>query len=142
MKLIVSTIVAGIFIFFFGWIFWGIVFGEYFKLHMGHIMRPELDYKIWAYAVGSLLQAFFMSLIFSKYFRKGVSPVMEGLGFGFVIGLFMVLPQVFYFWAGMPVSYQPVIFDGIISGVMIVITGLIIGLIYGKDKAPVAESTG
>ena len=142
MKLILSTIVAGVFIYLFGWIFWGIIFGEYFKLHMEHIMRPEHDMKIWAYIVGSLLLAFFMSLIYSKYFRKGNSPFMEGLGFGFMIGFLMVLPHVFYYWAGMPVPYQPVILEGIISGVMYVITGLIIGLIYGKDKAPVAESTG
>ena len=141
MKLIVSTIVAGVFIFLFGWLFWGIIFGEYFKLHIGHIMRPEHDLKIWAYLVGSLLQAFFMSIIYSRYFRKGVSPITEGLGFGFIIGFLMALPHVFFYWGGMLVPYQPVVLEGIISGVMIVITGLIIGLIYGKDKAPVAEST-
>ena len=141
MKLIISTIVAAIVLFILGWVIYGIILMEYFNTHMGHLMRPETDMKIWAYAVANLLQALMLSIIYSRFFYEGVSPVKEGLTFGFLIGLFSALPYVFYFWAGMKVTWQPVLLDGVLMGIMIVIAGLVIGLVYGKTKVPPAEST-
>lgn len=141
MKLIISTIVTAIVLFILGWIIYGIILMEYFQVHMGHLIRPEHDYKVWAYAVGNLLQALMLSVIYSKFFMKGVSPAKEGLTFGFIIGLLLALPYVFYYWGGMKVTWQPVLLNGVLMGIMIVIAGLVIGLVYGKAEVPPAEST-
>ena len=46
----------------------------------------EMSGKMWTFAVGSLLRAFFLALIYPKGY-KGDSPAGEGFKFGFYIGL-------------------------------------------------------
>jgi hypothetical protein len=138
MKLVLSTIVVGIVLFLLGWLFYGILLMDYFKEYYGHITRGEADMKIWAYFVGSLAQAFFMYLIYSKGY-KGGSPLMEGFRFGAYISLFLGIPYVFFTWGGMPVKYQGVIVDGIIMIVMLIIAAVITAFIHGKKDVAVIK---
>jgi hypothetical protein len=141
MKLIISTILTAIVTFLLGWLFYGMLFLDYFNEHMGQFMRPEHDFKMWAIIVGSILKAFMMSIIYAKYFMKGVSPAKEGLKFGLMIGLLLAMPYIFFYWGGMKVAWQPVLIDGLILGFMTVVAGFVIGQVYGKAKVPPAEST-
>jgi hypothetical protein len=133
MKLILSTIVVGIVFFLLGWLFYGILFMDYFKEYYSHISRSETDMKLWAYAVGGFVQAFFMYIIYSKGYSGG-SPFGEGFKFGMYISLFMGIPYVLYTWGGMPVKYQGVIVDGILMIVMLMIASIITAFIHGKKE--------
>ena len=134
MKLIISTIVVGIVLFMLGGLFFSVLFADYFKLHFGSMMRNENDFKLWAFAVGSIVRALFMYIIYSKGYQGG-SPFMEGFKFGIYISLFYAVPYVFFEWGGSPVHYQPVVVDGVIQMVMLTVAGTFTGIIHGKKAA-------
>lgn len=131
MKLILSTIVGGIVLFILGWVFYVLAFGSFITENFGKIMRSPDDYKLWAIVVAQFLQALFLAWIYPKGY-KGGSPAKEGFMFGIAIGLLTSVPYVFYIWAQYPVKWQAAVVDGIIMLVMTIITGLVIGLIYGR----------
>ena len=131
MKLILSTIIGGIVLFVLGWIFYGLIFMDFFKEGYGKIMRDSNDFKMWAIIVANLLQAFFLAWIYPKGY-KGGSPAKEGFMYGIDLGALIGAPYVFYMWASYPIKWQTALIDGIIVFVMTLITGLVIGLIYGK----------
>lgn len=133
MKLILSTIVVGIVMFLLGWLLYGVIFMSYFQEYYEHVSRGADDMKIWAYAVASFVQAFFMYLIYSKGYSGG-SPFGEGFKFGLYISLFMGIPYVFYTWGGMPVKYQGVVVDGILMIIMLIIASIITAFIHGKRE--------
>ncbi len=131
MKLILATIVGGIVLFILGWVFYVLAFGSFITENFGKIMRSPDDYKLWAIVVAQFLQALFLAWIYPKGY-KGGSPAKEGFMFGIAIGLLTSVPYVFYIWAQYPVKWQAAVVDGIIMLVMTIITGLVIGLIYGR----------
>ncbi len=131
MKLILSTIVGGIVLFVLGWILYGLIFAEFMKEHFSQILRDPGDYKLWAIIVSNLLMAFFLSWIYPKGY-KGGTPAKEGFMFGITFGLLLSVPYVFYSWAMHPIRWQGALIDGIIYFVMVILTGLAIGLVYGK----------
>lgn len=133
MKVIISTIVGGLALFILGWVFYGLLFAEYFRVGYAKIARSPDDYKLWAMTVSCFAQAFFMSWIY-PYGYKGGSPVKEGLKFGLYAALLISVPYVFSFWGMLDVSYMPVIVDGIIWIVSTTIAGIVIGLVFGKQK--------
>lgn len=134
MKLFVATIVSAIVLFILGFIFyWGVFSAGYMGSYL-HIMRGADDNKMWANILGFLFQGFFLSWLYSKYY-KGESPFKEGFMFGLLTGFLVAVPYVFFFWANYLVRYKAVIADGIGMGIRFVVAGIVIGLIYGK-KAP------
>jgi len=138
MKLILSTIVVGIVLFLLGWLCYGILFMDFFNKHYGHLYRSQEDMKIWAFAIANFAQAFFMFLIYSKGYQGG-APLMEGLRFGVIIGLFWTIPYMAFTWGGMTVTYNAVLVDGIIGFVMTVIAGIITAYIHGKKDVAVIK---
>lgn len=133
MKLVISTIVAGIVLFLLGWLFYGLLFMNYLSEYYAHLQRGAGDMKMWAIAVSCLLQGFFLSYFYPK-FQKGGSPFGEGFKFGFWFGLFVSLPYMFSVWANMTVSYKAVIVDAVIMFVMELITCIVIAFIYGSKE--------
>jgi len=97
----------------------------------------EMSGKMWTFAVGSLLRAFFLALIYPKGY-KGDSPAGEGFKFGLYIGLLFGLPTAFFSWGGAPITYQYAIYDGAATMIMFLLAGIITGLIYGKIVKPAA----
>jgi len=137
MKLIISTVVVGIVLFLLGWVIYGMLFADFFKEYFGHMQRSETDMKIWAFALANFGQAFMMYLIYSKGYQGG-SPVMEGIKFGILIGLFWTIPYVLFTWGGMTVKYQGVVVDGIIGFIMTLIAAVITAIIHGKKEVKAA----
>ncbi len=131
MKLILSTIVGGIVLFILGWVFYVLIFGGFIAENYGKIMRSPDDYKLWAVIVANFLEALFLAWIYPKGY-KGGSPAKEGFMFGIDFGLLMSVPYMFYIWAQYPIKWQAALVDGLIMLVMTIITGLVIGLVYGK----------
>ncbi|MBN1633275.1 MAG: DUF1761 domain-containing protein [Ignavibacteria bacterium] len=139
MKLIISTIVGAIIFFLLGWLFYGIIFADYF-VTMKELMRPESDMKWWALIVAHILQALILSFLYMKTY-KGESPLKEGFLFGLATGILMSVPYIFYMWASYKVTYKEIVPDGIILFVMIFIVGIVIGLIFGKKEKPKVKET-
>lgn len=135
MKLVISTIVVAILLFLLGGLFYAAIFADFFAKHYSAIQRSAADMKMWAIAVGCLLEAFFLSLIYPKGY-KGGSPFGEGFKFGIYFGLLMGVPYIFFAWAMMPVTYKALVVDGAITIFNTIVAGIVIGMIYGKMEKP------
>jgi len=139
MKLIISTIIVGIVLFALGGLFYGLLFSNFFKTYYAGMTRGDADMKIWAYAAGSLVQAFFLYLIYSKGYQGG-SPVVEGFKFGILISLFYGIPFALFEWAGMAVKYQAVAVDAGLGIVMLIIASVLTAVIHGRTVKPAASA--
>lgn len=133
MKLVTSTILSALVLFFLSFLFNWVVFSNGYMGSYLHIMRPPEEQKIFANIIGFLIQGIILSYIYSHYFR-GESPFKEGLIYGLLTGLFVSLPYVFFMWANYTVRYKAVIANGIGMGFRVLIAGIVIGLIFGKKK--------
>jgi hypothetical protein len=131
MKLIISTIVGGIVFFVLGWLLYDVIFVSFYTQHFGAIMRSPDDYKLWAMIVGCFLEAFFLALIYPRFY-KGGSSAKEGFMFGLLIGLLTSVPYVFFIWSSQPVTYVAAIVDAILMFIMV--------WIYGKIEKPAATT--
>ena len=137
MKLIISTVVGAIFLFLLGWLLYGMIFMEYFQVHYEYISRSAESMRAWAFGVANLLQAFFLSLIYSRFFWKGEAPAKEGFICGLFLGLLYAVPFVFYAYGGLRISsWQAPVVDGILMFVMMVLTAIVIAFTYGKKEKP------
>jgi hypothetical protein len=131
MKLLISTIVSAIVLYFLGWLNYAVIFAKYTNEMM--VMRSPEDMKMWAIIVGTILQALFLSWIYTKVY-KGESPFKEGFLYGFLLSILVYVPYIFFYWASYPIRYTLVIADGISMGIRVTIATIIIGLIIGKKE--------
>ena len=132
MKILISTIVSAIVLFLLGWLTYGVIFAKYVKDFVG--MRPPDDIRMWAITVGTILQSFFLSWIYTKVY-KGESPIKEGFLFGFLISLLIYVPYIFFYWGSYALTYKLVIADAVLMGIRVTIASIIIALIIGpKNK--------
>ena len=139
MKLIISTIVGFLVLFLLGWLFYGIVFANYFGVAYAEVARPMESMRMWAIIVANLLQALLISLIYSKFFNKGGSPVGQGIKCGIWLGLYSSVPYIFYMYASMRISnWQALVVEGLIIGFMTVIAATGIAMVYGQKKEQAA----
>jgi hypothetical protein len=139
MKLIISTVVGFVVLFLLGWLFYGMLFMNYFAEGYSNIARSPESMRMWAIIVANLVQALLISLIYSKFFNKGGSPVGQGMTCGIWLGLFSTVPYIFYMYASMAIAnWQVLVVDGLVGGFMIVITSIAIAFVYGgkKEQAP------
>jgi len=131
MKILISTIVSAIVIFLLSWLTYGVILASQTAEFPG--MRSPEDMRMWAVIAGTLLQAFFMSWVYSMVY-KGESPLKEGFLFGFMLSLLIYIPYIFYYWGSTNIRYSVVISDAIGMGIRTTIAGIIIGLIFGKKE--------
>ncbi len=136
MKLIISTVLGFIVLFLLGWLFYGILFMDYFAEGYKFIARAMESFRWWALIVANLTQALLISIIYNKFFNKGGSPLMQGLTCGFWLGMIMTLPHVFYNFASFAIpDGMTVLVDGIIGGFCAMVASVVIALVYGKPGA-------
>jgi membrane-bound acyltransferase YfiQ involved in biofilm formation len=136
MKLIISTILGFIVLFLLGWLFYGILFMDYFAEEYKYIARSMESFRWWSLIVANLIQALLISIIYSKFFNKGGSPLIQGITCGFWLGLVMTLPHVFYNFASYTIPNGiTALVDGIIAGFCALVATVVIALVYGKPGA-------
>jgi peptidoglycan biosynthesis protein MviN/MurJ (putative lipid II flippase) len=95
------------------------------------LWRPEAEMKIWLFYVVYLFVAFFFTLIFSKgYEEKGV---VEGLRYGFYVGMMMAVPMAYGTYGSMPIPYSLALQWFIYGLIEYVLCGMVVALVYGKQ---------
>ena len=96
-----------------------------------NLWRPPAEMKIWLFYIVYLFIAFFVTLIFSKgYEGKGI---VEGLRYGFYVGMLMSVPMAYGTYASMPMPYSLAL-QWFISGLIeYIIVGIVLALVYGKQ---------
>ena len=81
---------------------------------------------------GYLVVAFFMPYIYAKGYESKPSRALEGIRFGFVLGLFVYLPMSLTTYVTMPIPFSLSV-GWFVSGLAeFTAAGLVMGLIYKK----------
>jgi len=103
-KVWTGFIVVFIVYFLLDWLVNGVLLqSSYMAEEVAKLMRPEADIQMWIIIVCDLFYTFFFTLIFSKgYENKGA---MEGVRYGFYVGMMVSLPMAYGTYAVMPVPY-------------------------------------
>lgn len=103
-----------------------ILMGAYEAL--ASIWRADMNSLMWIMYVGSLIFAFLFVYIFTKgYEGRGI---MEGVRYGLIIGLLMLLTGVFGQYAMYPLPFNLVIQWFIFGMIEFVVFGVVAALIY------------
>jgi uncharacterized membrane protein YagU involved in acid resistance len=96
------------------------------------VMRPEQDQMMWVHFVTALVFSFFFTLIFSKgYEGKGM---IEGVRYGFYVGLMVAVPMAYDSFAVYPVPYSLAIqwfFYGLVQYILL---GVVAAAAFGKKQ--------
>ena len=98
------------------------------------IMRPEseMNSMMWIYYVVYIIQAFFFAFIFSKgYEGKGI---IEGVRYGLYMGLLMATPMAYASYAMYPMPYSLALQWFIYGMIQYIILGILIALVYEKNR--------
>ncbi|MCB0374353.1 MAG: hypothetical protein KDD04_00370 [Sinomicrobium sp.] len=84
---LLATLVGFLLLFLLGWVFYGMLAASFFEAHTtNNVMREAPDLVM--IAIGSVIQAFMLSHIYSKWAR-GFHGFKHGFGFGASVGIFM-----------------------------------------------------
>jgi len=123
-NLLVSGIVGGIVNFLLGWLFYGILFNDIYP--EGEDMNLVFTF------LGCLTFGLFIAFIFTKW--AGIKAPLTGMKAGAVVGFFTSLSMNFFMYSNMPVNYQNIVLDVVISIVIGSLVGASVALILGKMK--------
>lgn len=128
---LLATLASGIFLFIGGYLIWGVLTVDFFTQHAGSatgVMKDPLD-MIYI-ALGCLFQAFFLSIIYSKWAR-GVHSAKEGFEFGALIGAFMGFGMGLLWYGTSNLSDLTGVFaEALLDIIFMGIAGMIIAMIY------------
>jgi hypothetical protein len=95
------------------------------------LWRPEAEMKIWIFQVVSAFVAFFFTLIFSKGYEGG--GLMEGVRYGFYVGMMMAVPMAYGSYGAMPIPYGFALKWFVFGMLEYIVAGIILAAIYGKE---------
>ena len=136
-KLLLTTIIIFVLLEVLNYIIHGVILASTYKMeNVMAAFRPEAEMNsmMWIVFVTDLVWSFFFVFFFAKgYEGKGI---MEGLRFGFYIGLFWGLVSAYQTYAFAPIPYS-LAFQWFISSLIVsLILGVVAALVY---KPTVAE---
>jgi hypothetical protein len=124
-NFLVSGIVGGIVYYLLGWLFYGILFKDFFP-------QPEASTQVMIFILlGCLTFGLFVAYIYTKWAQ--ITTMATGAKAGALIGLFMGLYWNFFYLAMNPETTYTVF--GLDTGIQIVsgaITGAVIAMVNGK----------
>ncbi|PJA97672.1 MAG: hypothetical protein CO128_11035 [Ignavibacteriales bacterium CG_4_9_14_3_um_filter_30_11] len=101
------------------------------------IMRSEADMKMWIIYVAGLFFVFFFCLIFAKGMEgKGL---MEGVRFGFYVGMMVSVPMAYVTYATQPIPYTMALQWFIYGLIVCVVIGAVMAQLY-QTKAVSSDS--
>jgi len=123
-NFLVSGVVAGIFNFLLGWLFYGILFKDIYP--EGENMNLVFTF------LGCLTYGLFIAYVFTKW--AGITISLTGIKAGAIIGFFTSLSMNFFMYSNRTVNYQSMALDVVITVVISAIMGAAIALINGKMK--------
>ncbi len=141
-KFLIGTVVGGITYFILGYLFYGLLFVDFFNANLGSATGVyKTDELIWwSLILGSFAGAGLLTYIFLKWAH--ISTFKSGLRAGAAIGFLMTLNWDLIFYATSNVlNLQASLADVVIGTVMTAIVGAVIGaVLHAKSDAGHAEA--
>ncbi len=141
-KFLIGTVAGGITYFILGYLFYGVLFVEYFESNLGSatgVFKTD-DLIWWSLILGNLAGAGLLAYIFLKWAH--ISTFMSGLRAGTAIGLLMTLSwDLIGFGTSNILNLSATLMDVVIGTVMTAIAGGAIGaVLHAKSDAGHAEA--
>ena len=110
-----------------------VLMGMYEKLQEVWRTEADMSSKMWIMYVVALLWSFLFVYIFTKgYEAKGW---MEGLRYGFWIGLFLNIPMAFNQFAVYPITFNLAIWWFVLGMIQVMICGIVAAAIYSEKAS-------
>ena len=98
---------------------------------MKMLWRAPNEMKMWLMYVVYLFIAFFLTLIFTKWYKG--NGIVEGLQFGVYAGFLMSVPMAYGTYATTPITYALALQWFIYGFIEYVIIGIVLAMIFGKQ---------
>jgi hypothetical protein len=115
----------------------GILRGTMESEPLKRLWRPDMADKVWIIWVAAFFWSFLFTLIYSKGY-EGRGGVMEGVRYGFWVGLLMSIPMAFGSYVAYPIPYVLALQWFIFGTVQSVLCGITLAVVYKPAKPPVA----
>jgi hypothetical protein len=134
MKILRGTVFGGIAYFFLGWLIYGILLMDLYSANMNQCAnKPAGDMAWWAIIASNLVVALFLTL-FLKW--SGAKSISGGLKTGALFGALYSLSIGLSFWSmtTMYLNFGFLVLDVIITTAVFAVLGLIIVLLWGREK--------
>ena len=127
---LLASLAGGIFLFFGGYLVWGELMTDFFAQHTGSAIGVQKETPEFLFlAIGCLLEAFFMTAIYSKW-SGGVHSGSGGFKFGALLGALFGFGEYFIWFATSNLSdLTGSLVAGVVNVIFIGITGAIIALV-------------
>jgi hypothetical protein len=130
-RFIISFIAVYTFNSFSGYFIHHVLLGEAYRALQSVLHSEEINKKIWAFIVTSATGAFFFTLIYISWQKRGT--VVEGIKYGFFIGLWMSLNMALNTYAGTGLIPFSLAMKWLICYlIQYSFSGAILGLVYKK----------
>ncbi len=118
----------------------GILRSTYESEPLRKLWRPDIANKMWILWLVNVVWSFLFSLIYIKGY-EGRGGLMEGVRFGFWIGLFVAVPMAFTQYAIYPIPFSLAVQWFIFGTVRTVICGVALALVY-RPANPTVRAVG
>jgi len=135
MKILRGTLFGGIVYFLIGWLVYGILLMDFMSANMNQCAaRPAGDMLWWAIIVSNLSATLLLTLILKWSGAKGIP---DGLKTGALFGFLFALTIDMSSWSmtTMYNNFGVLVADIAISTLVLAIVGMVIVLLWGKEKA-------
>lgn len=124
-NFIVAGVVGGLVNFLLGWLFYGMLFKDFFP-------QDDSNMRMVFIFLGCLMYGLFIAYIFTKW--AGISYAATGAKAGAIIGFFFAVSVNLFMMSSIEPDYQLLVMDTAISIVMSAIVGAVIAVVNGKIK--------
>ena len=102
-RLIIGTIVGGIVLYIVGYLFWGMMFADFFESNAGSASGVNRDPQlIWSVVIGTLAYAMLLTLSIES--QSGSASVVGGAKVGAVVGMLIWITADFVFYGTTSIS--------------------------------------
>ena len=132
-KFLMGTIAGGVSYFFLGYLIYGMALTDFMAAHSGSasgVMRADMDLQFWSIALGNLLTAALLTMIFLRW--ANVSSFGGGASAGASIGILMAAGIDFTMYGTSNVmDLTAVCVDIVAATIMTGIVGGVIGAVLG-----------
>ncbi|RKD92018.1 DUF1761 family protein [Mangrovibacterium diazotrophicum] len=135
-KLLLSGLAGGVVFFLLGWVFYGMLFGEFFANNAGSatgVYKSDEEMNLLLLFLGNLASGYLLAFIFGCW--GTVKSALDGTSKGFIIGILIGLGFDFVMYSTSNLmNFTAVIVDIIIYGVMTAVAGAVVGGILSNSK--------
>ena len=137
LRLLLSGIAAAVIYFLLGWLFYGMLFAEFFMNNAGSatgVFKGEDEMNLLVIFIGDLAWGFLLTTILGCWFK--VKSIGDAAMKGLVLGLLMTAGfDLIMFGTSNLMNMTSTLVDILLGGVMSGIAGLVVGLIVKKETA-------